>query len=126
MRTVTDVAGTFQASVRATAREYARSHRRPVMTLVLDLSPLSLDPLRVQRREMTCSARWIDAFGPAVFATILDQRTSPWLADAVATGRATIRSGCANLVDVEGQPRSVDYEFLNTSYQLVGVFWLKG
>jgi hypothetical protein len=125
MLTITDVCRTFGGSVRATAREYARSQPRPVMTIVLDLSPLSADPLRVQRREMTRSAAWAEVFGPTLFTTVLDQRTAPWLADAVATGRGTIRSGSTNLVDAEGKTRDVDYEFINTSYQLIGVFFLK-
>lgn len=125
MLTITDVCRTFGASVRATAREYARSHRKPVMTIVLELSPLSVDPLQVQRREMTRSAAWTEAFGATFFSTILDQRTTPWLADAVVTSRGAIRTGCTSLVDVEGKARVVDYEFINTTYQLIGVFFLK-
>jgi hypothetical protein len=126
IRTITDVAGVFGGTVRATAREYARSHRRQVMTIVLDLSPLSLDPLRVQRREMTRSAAWIEVFGPTLLPAILDQRTTPWLADAVATGRGATRAGRTDLRSADREARVVEYEFLNTSYQLVGVFSLKG
>jgi len=125
IRTVINVADTFQASVRATAREYARTHRRPVMTIVLDLSPLSVDPLRVQRRELTCSAAWTGMFGPTRLPTILDQRAAPWLADAVVTDRGAVRASCTNLLDLGGNPRVVDFEFMNTSYQLIGVFFLK-
>ena len=28
--------------------------------------------------------------------------------------------------DAGGQPHTVDYEFINTSYQLIGVFSIKG
>lgn len=125
MLTITDVCRTFGGSIRATAREYARSHRRPVMAIVLDLSPLSLDPLRVQRREMTRSAAWTEVFGPTLWPAVLDQRTAAWLADAVVTDRGTIRAGCTNLIDVAGATRVIDYEFINTSYQLIGVFFLR-
>jgi hypothetical protein len=120
--TVIDVATTFGATVRATAREYGRSHHEPVMTIVLDLSPLGLDPLRVQRREMTLSKAWGDLFGPKRLPTVLDLRCAPWLADAVATPRGSTGSGTTALRDLGGGPRSVDYEFINTSYQLIGVF----
>jgi hypothetical protein len=125
IRTIIEVATTFGATVRATARQYARSHQGRVMTIVLDLSPLGLDPLRVHRREVTCSRAWGDLLGRWRLPSVLDLRCAPWLADAVATPRGSTRSGSTTMQDSGGEPHTADYEFINTSYQLIGVFSIR-
>lgn len=63
MGAVMELAGTVGASLRATLRRYAETHRRPVCGIVLEASPVSFTPLTWRRKEVSMSPAWVERFG---------------------------------------------------------------
>jgi hypothetical protein len=67
------------ASVRATLRRYAETHRSAVCGIVLEKSPRKTDPLTYRRYEVSGSPAWEERFGH-VWPKLLDATAFPFLA----------------------------------------------
>jgi hypothetical protein len=63
LQAVRDLAHLFNASFHATFRRYVETHRHAMAGIVLELSPLTLQPLRYLRNEVIQSAAWTLKFG---------------------------------------------------------------
>lgn len=116
----------FGGSIRATLRVYARDHRSPVLAVVLDCSPLSQDPLSFQRREIIASTTWTRRFGAPGFGRVITWPSERWLTIAAASNTSVVAAGDDAMNDLAGAPRAVRVEFLDTSYQLLGLIWAPG
>lgn len=60
---VAELAAISGASLRATVRRFAETHSAPVCGIVLDPSPVGVNPLTYQRREVSQSHAWTEQFG---------------------------------------------------------------
>jgi hypothetical protein len=124
MASVVAIADLFGASIRATLRAFARTHRRPVLAIALEPSPLSRQPLRYRRNEVTASESWTQRYGPPSLPLVVASPPETWLQLAADLTRpAVIVAGEERRIDLGGKRRVVKYEGLNTTYQVLVLFW---
>ncbi|MDA8204021.1 MAG: hypothetical protein M0Z49_14935 [Chloroflexi bacterium] len=124
MASVVTIAGLFGASIRATLRAFARTHHRPVLAIALEPSPLSREPLRYRRNEVTASPSWIERFGPPKVPVVIADPPETWLRSAADLTKPAVVVGGEELrIDLAGKRRVVKYELVNTTYQVLILFW---
>jgi hypothetical protein len=124
MASVVTIADLFGASIRATLRAFARTHHRSVLSIALEPSPLSREPLRYRRNEVTASESWIRRYGAPCVPVVVADPPEAWLRSiADLTRPALVVGGEEIRIDLGGNRRAVKYQLLNTTYQVLVLFW---
>lgn len=117
MAAVSELAELTGASLRATLRRYAESHRRAVCGIVLDPSPISRDPMTFRRREVSQSPKWTKQFGHT-WPARLSVDAFPFLE---GTAGVPVPLTWPNL-DLE--PTSISVDVVRNRYAVLVLLWV--
>jgi hypothetical protein len=121
MAAVSELAGTVGASLRATLRRYAESHSACICGVVLEPSPVQLDPLAFRRREITQSAAWTERFGSS-WPRVLEMGAFPFLE---AIGNPLLgMDGRLTWPDLDCQPVQIHVETVSSRFAVLLLVWV--
>jgi hypothetical protein len=121
---IVDLHDKFGASLRATIRRFAETHHNAVAAVVLEIQPVSTDPLAFRRHEAVGSPSWREKIGgpwswPSD-VTAAAHGFVPVAAAAAGLGRA---SGECRLRSRAGSQVAIKVEVLNNTYHLLVLLW---
>lgn len=116
---IVDLHDTVGASLRATIRRYAETHKHPVCAIVLDTSPCQLGPLGYRRREISQSAAWTKRFGSQWPLGRLTADVFPFLLAARDS-----RQRDFVWPDIDNELVSLHAEALTTGYNTLLLVWV--
>ncbi|MEA2677348.1 MAG: hypothetical protein QOJ81_1489 [Chloroflexota bacterium] len=115
----------YGSSVRAALWRFPQAHRAAVMSVVLDRSPLTINPLRYKRHELNMSPSFARRFGASRWAGSLWVERYPFLAAAAATVSAsTVVSDECTFVDDAGEVATLRVDALDTGYNILVLVWV--
>lgn len=119
------VAPGFGASLRSGLRRYVESDRAPMIGFVLDMAPMSGEPLRFRRHEVIASLSYIERFGTPRWYGDMRMSTYPFLVEAIAAGavRNTAVAGEWRAI-VDNIAVTFRTEFYCTGHNTLGLIWL--
>ena len=125
MGAVIDLSEKFGASIRATLRRFAETHREAVAAVVLERQPCSTSPLAFRRREAVGSRKWRERFGnPARWPNGMTVASHPLIAAAAASnGRGRWTSHVAILNEAADQT-DMTVEVFDNSYNFLVLAWV--
>lgn len=115
----------YGASLRSGLRRYTETHRAAMVSIVLDPSPFTLDPLRYRRHEVNASAQFVDRFGELIRPSLLSVARYPFVAlaaAAMATGEVV--TGEWRLTDLRGDGVELHVDALATGYNVLVLAWV--
>lgn len=116
----------YGSSLRAALRRYPQAHRAAVMSVVLDVSPLTLVPLRYRRHELTMSPSFAARFGLTTWPGTLSIARYPFVsvaAAAAASPNMVVSEECT-IVDNAGEIVGLRVDALHTGYDLLVLAWV--
>jgi hypothetical protein len=115
----------YGSSLRAALRRYPQAHRAAVMSVVLDISPMTLTPLRYRRHELTMSSSFARRFGSKIWPGTLSIERYPFVtvAAAAAASRIMVSEECW-LTDDAGEAVTLRVDALHTGYDLLVLAWV--
>jgi hypothetical protein len=115
----------YGSSLRAALWRYPRAHRAAVMSVVLDVSPLTQSPLRYRRHELNMSPAFARRFGGSIWPGTLSMERYPFVAVAAAAAASGIVvSEECTLVDDAGEVATLRVDALHTGYDLLVLAWI--
>lgn len=125
MGAVIDLSEKFGASIRATLRRFAETHRDTVLAIVLERQPCSTNPLAFRRREASGSGKWRARFGnPARWPNGMTVASHPLIAVAAAGNGHTSWQSSIALPDGAGDSTDLAVEVVDNSYNLLVLAWI--
>jgi hypothetical protein len=97
-----------------------------MVSVVLDVSPETLDPLRFRRHELSMSKSYAERFGDGFWPGKLTVQRFAFLAVAAAAAAAPNRvlPGEWSLVDLSGHDVAFRVHALSTGYDLLVLAWV--
>jgi hypothetical protein len=96
------------------------------MSVVLDVSPLTLVPLRYRRHELTMSPSFASRFGLTIWPGTLSMERYSFLsvaAAAAASANIVVSDECT-MVDIAGDTVALRVDALDTGYDLLVLAWI--
>jgi len=120
---VSELSGNVGASLQATLRRYAETHRAAVCGLVLDASPIDRQPLSYRRREASQSPAWTERFGRSWFP-VLSEDCYPFIS---AIARANSPAPLETVVawpDLNCEPVDVRAEAISNRFGHLLLLWV--
>jgi hypothetical protein len=116
----------YGSSIRAGLRRYTETHQAAMVSVVLDISPESLAPLRYARHEVSMSPTYVDRFGDTIWPRRLSVERYAFLAMAAGAAASPneVVMGAWTLTDLAGTPVELRLEALCTRYDLLVLAWL--
>ena len=125
MGAVIDLSEKFGASIRATLRRFAETHRGTVAAVVLERQPCSTSPLAYRRREAVGSRRWRDRFGnPIRWPDGMTATRNPLIAVAAAGNGHTNWKTTVAVSTGAGDATDLAVEVVDNSYNLLVLAWI--
>ena len=123
---VIHAANRYGSSIRAGLRRYTETHRAEMVSVVLDMSPVSRDPLRYRRHELNISKAYESRFGTSHWPARLSVERYPFLtsvAGAASSPRQVV-AGEWVVTDLAGIDVSLRVEAICTGYDVLLVAWV--
>ncbi len=121
---ICQLANDVGASLRATLRQFAETHAGAVCGLVLEPSPIGVDPLRCRRREVSQSRSWTSQFGNAsTWPQILSAEVFPFLV-AAAPNTEQLAPMSATWIDIDNTPVEIRAQAMRNRYEVLVVLWV--
>jgi hypothetical protein len=116
----------YGSSIRAALRRYAETHRAVMISVVLDMSPESLQPLRFRRHEIAASATYVQQFGEPVWPGRLSAERHAFLSVAAAASASPndVTSGTWAWADQVGSQVEFNVDALSTGHDLLILAWV--
>lgn len=126
MAEVIDLSQQFGASQQAGLRRFAEKHHAPVAAVVLDRSPVRMQPVAFKRAEAVSSPAWRSLFPPvSSWPRELPVGAFPFVAEVGRLGREPLPIAfTTNLPDVDGQMREVHGELVSNHYKVLVLLWI--
>ncbi len=121
---ICQLANDVGASLRATLRQFAETHGGAVCGLVLEPSPIGVDPLRYRRKEVSQSRSWTSQFGSAsTWPEILSAEVFPFLA-AAAPDAEQLAPMSATWIDIDNTPVGIRAQAMRNRFEVLVVLWV--
>lgn len=116
----------YGSSIRAGLRRYTETHRAEMVSVVLDVSAESLEPLTFRRHELSRSRAYAERFGDGYWPGRLTVDRFAFLAVAAAAAATpkTVAAGEWSFVDLSGRPVVFRVDALSTGYDLLVLAWV--
>jgi len=128
MASVVELSNLVGSSLRATLHRYVEVQKRPVVGVVLEISPTQRNPFGYRRLEANCSKKWETKFGDSsCWPQVLFENPFQFVtsADEARTSRTTVQ-GQQRFPDVDNTTVKVQYELLSNSYNVLLLMWVPG
>ncbi len=124
MASVTELTQKFGGSLHSGLRRYVEFHRAPIAAVVLDLSPIGLEPEVYHRREAICSPAWEERFErPDRWPTRLDASSFGFVEGARRANLLPLVEWEGRWPDREDRAVRLKAEIVSNSYQLFVMIW---
>jgi len=121
---ICQLANDVGASLRATLRQFAETHGGTVCGLVLEPSPIGVDPLRYRRKEISQSRSWTSRFGRvSTWPGILSTDVFPFLAVA-APDAEHLAPLSATWPDIDNTPVEIRAQAMRNRFEVLVVLWV--
>lgn len=122
---VGQLANDVGASLRATLRRFAETHRQPVCGLVFDPSPIGVNPRRYRRKEVCQSPSWTARFG-SVWPPVLSVDVFPFMSVTAQTPASTIGPLLTSWPDVNSEPVEIRAACHRNQFEVLVLLWVPG
>jgi hypothetical protein len=122
---VVELSEKFGASIRATLRRFAETHREPVAALVLNRQPISTSPIVFRRHEAVASTSWRERFGnPGRWPAELAAPDVDLVNIAATAGGRRRWGGRTFMPDLAGESVALMTDVLDNTYHLLVLAWI--
>jgi hypothetical protein len=116
----------YGSSLRSGLRRYTETHRAAMLSVVVDMSPESMEPLRYRRHEVNMSSAYVKRFGNRIWPGHMSIRQYGFLATVAAATASpgTIISGAWTRTDLAGTDVALSLDAFCTGYDVLVLVWV--